>query len=128
MIKTTVVNIAGAAAETYPRVCRHQIFWQRCKKEDSHFDKSTGNIGYPHTTKDFQLVPPPYVKTNSKRIIEINVKAEAIKVSEKTGIFVVVVCCYFGLEKDSINQHDVKIINKLDLQYNSAPRKTVLTK
>ena len=101
MIKTTVVNIAGAAAEIYPHVCRHQIFGKDAK-EDSHFDKKYWKYWISTYNKRlFNSYHLPYVKTNSKRIIEINVKAEAIKSFRENRNFFFC-CCYFGLEKDSI--------------------------
>ena len=111
MIKTTVVNIAGAAAEIYPHVCRHQIFGKDAK-EDSHFDKKYWKYWISTYNKRlFNSYHLPYVKTNSKRIIEINVKAEAIKSFRENRKFFLLL--FWIREKfNPTKKHDVKkIIN-----------------
>ena len=111
MIKTTVVNIAGAAAEIYPHVCRHQIFGKDAK-EDSHFDKKYWKYWISTYNKRlFNSYHLPYVKTNSKRIIEINVKAEAIKSFRENRKYFLLL--FWIREKfNPTKKHDVKkIIN-----------------
>lgn len=65
--------------EIDPHICRHQIFGKDAK-EDIHFDKQYWKYWiFLYNKILFDPYHIPCVKTNSKRIIEINVKAEAIK-------------------------------------------------